>query len=62
MQKVKVKVSVSVDDSAPLEFEGEEKDAFKFDVVKIMTANVPQLSIKFGDSGNTVQVQLRKVK
>lgn len=41
-------------------FEGEVKELFRKDVTQIINASVPQVGVKFGDSGNVVHMQLKK--
>lgn len=59
---MKVTVILQIDDDMNHMFEGEAKDIWKRDILAIVNADVPQLAIKFGDSGNVVLVSLSKVK
>lgn len=57
--KVEVKVLM---EGQVYALEGEANDMFKRDMLNIINASVPQLQLKFGDSGNVVMVALSKVK
>lgn len=58
----KVLVTVKINDLDEIQFEGEEKDVYLQQILWHLKAPVPQLQLKFGDSGATVQVNLKKVE